>query len=50
MFSIKLSNGYVIHENRMAPNGTGGANLFLYTHEQFDEMLNDKENNLITFD
>jgi len=33
MFSIELSNGYVIHEHRMAPNGTGGTNLFLYTNE-----------------
>src|SRR5688500_7594107 len=44
---IELNNGYVIHENRMAPNGTGAANLFMYTQEQFLEMRNDGENNLI---
>jgi hypothetical protein len=44
---IELSNGYVIHENRMAPNGTGGANLFLYTKEQFAEKLSDEDVNLI---
>ena len=44
---IELDNGYVIHENRMAPYGTGGANLFLYTQEQFLKIKNDEENNLL---
>ncbi|MFT4017781.1 MAG: hypothetical protein QM668_12525 [Agriterribacter sp.] len=44
---IELDNGYVIHENRMAPNGTGAANLFLYTQEQFIELKNEEVNNLI---
>lgn len=44
---IELSNGYVLHENRMAPHGTGAADLFFYTPEQFFEMRNDKEHNLI---
>jgi hypothetical protein len=44
---IELENGYVIHENRMAPNGTGGANLFLYTQDQFMKLKNEEDNNLI---
>lgn len=44
---IELDNGYVIHENRMAPKGTGAANLFLYTQEQFIELKNEEVNNLI---
>jgi hypothetical protein len=44
---IELDNGYVIHENRMAPYGTGGANLFLYTQDQFENMKKDEENNLL---
>jgi hypothetical protein len=44
---IELSNGFVLHENRMAPNGTGAANLSLYTQDQFLAMKNDIEYNLI---
>ena len=43
---IELSNCFVIHENRMAPHGTGAANLFLYTKEQFEEKLESEEYNL----
>ncbi len=44
---IELDNGYVIHENRMAPNGTGAANLFLYSQEQFIKLKNEEDNNFI---
>jgi len=44
---IELSNGYVIHENRMAPHGTGAANLFMYDSQQFLEMKKSEEYNLI---
>jgi len=44
---VKLSNGFVIHENRMAPNGTGAAGLFLYSPEQFLEKRNSQDYNLI---
>jgi len=43
---IQLSNNYVLYENRMAPHGTGAANLFLYTHDQFKEEFGDLECNL----
>jgi hypothetical protein len=43
---IELKNGHVIHENRMAPNGTGAANLFLYSQEQFLEKRNSGDYNL----
>jgi hypothetical protein len=44
---IELSNGYIIHENRMAPNGTGAANLFMYDQQQFTEKKNSENYNLI---
>jgi len=48
MAFIELSNGIVIHENRMAPHGTGAANLFMYEAEQFLKKRNSKEHNLIS--
>lgn len=43
---IQLSNGFVINENRMAPHGTGAANLFLYTSEQFKKKFENGENDI----
>jgi hypothetical protein len=48
MAFIELSNGVVIHENRMAPHGTGAANLFMYDARQFSEKRNSKDHNLIS--
>jgi hypothetical protein len=45
---IELSNGIVIHENRMAPYGTGAANLFMYDSKQFMEKRNSSNYNFIT--
>lgn len=44
---IELGNGYVIHERRMAPKGTGAANLFLYSREQFQEKKNSADYQLV---
>lgn len=48
MAFIELSNGFVIHENRMAPHGTGAANLFMYDAKQFLEKRTSKDHNLIS--
>jgi len=36
---IVLENGYVLEENRMAPSGTGSANMFCKTLSDFEQEI-----------
>lgn len=46
---IELDNKYVITETGMAPHGTGGANFFLYTPEEFKELISDPVSDIRSF-
>ena len=46
---LVLSNGYVISGESIGIHGTGMADLFLYSKEEFEQIVNDKETDFRSF-